>query len=138
MLIFVFGSNLEGVHGKGAALVALQYGAVFGQGEGLQGDTYALPTKHTPYQSFSLEEVSNHVETFLEHAKAHPENNYFVSRVGCGLAGFTDAQICPLFADAPRNCIFSQTWLQYMPESKYDVYKWHTDNYAATLAAKKL
>jgi hypothetical protein len=103
--IFVFGSNLAGRHGKGDALIARQrHGAIYGQGEGLQGNSYGLPTKNARIQSLPLAEVVKSVTRFLAVARAHPELNFQVEAVGCRLAGFTPAQIAPLFQDAPPNC----------------------------------
>jgi len=103
--IFVFGSNLAGRHGKGDALIALRrHGAIYGQGEGLQGDSYGLPTKNYFIESLPLHEVAKSVARFLVFARAHPEWNFDVAAVGCRLAGFTPAQIAPLFAEAPSNC----------------------------------
>ena len=103
--VFVFGSNLLGIHGAGAALFAKRnHGAVQGVGEGLRGNSYALPTKKTPYVYMGLEDVRGHVETFKAHARANPAINYQVTAVGTGRAGFSVAQIGPMFSDAPDNC----------------------------------
>jgi hypothetical protein len=105
MNIFVFGSNRAGRHGKGDALTArLHHGAIYGQGEGLQGRSYGLPTKNEYIQSLSLADVEKSVARFLEFARAHPELNFKVAAVGCRNAGFKPAQIAPLFKDAPSNC----------------------------------
>ena len=94
--IFVFGSNLQGRHGGGAADDAMRlFGAVWGQGVGLQGRSYAIPTMHGP-----VEEIKPYVDEFLAFACAHPELEFLVTRIGCGIAGFTDAQIAPLFKEA--------------------------------------
>ena len=103
--IFVFGSNLAGRHGKGAALHALKhYGAIYGQGIGLQGDSYAIPTKDYRLHPLPLADIARHVEEFKRFAANHPEMRFQVTAIGCGLAGFTPDQIAPLFADAPFNC----------------------------------
>lgn len=108
MIIFVFGSNLRGRHGKGAALTAKQkYGAIQGQAEGLQGNSYAIPTKNGILQPLPLSQVKEGVDRFVEFAKANMFMTFEVSRVGCGLAGFIPEQIAPLFKDAPDNCIFA-------------------------------
>ena len=94
--IFVFGSNLAGHHGGGAALLAWRkWGAVWGQGVGLQGQTYGIPTMHG-----GPEAIRPYVDEFVEFARRHPELTFLVTEVGCGIAGFTPAQIAPLFADA--------------------------------------
>lgn len=94
--IFVFGSNLAGHHGGGAALLAWRkWGAVWGQGVGLQGQTYGIPTMHG-----GPEAIRPYVDEFVDFARRHPEFTFLVTEVGCGIAGFTPAQIAPLFADA--------------------------------------
>jgi hypothetical protein len=102
--IFVFGSNLAGRHGKGAALFALKnHGAIYGQGEGLQGRSYGIPTKDHYIRTLHLDNIRMHVERFLEFARNHPELTFNLTAIGCGLAGYTPAQIAPMFADAPDN-----------------------------------
>lgn len=104
--VFVFGSNRQGIHGAGAALFALRYRAAqTGQGEGFAGQSYALPTKHTPNDAapdFALLQES--VVRFLKFAQVRPWLSFMVTRVGCGLAGFADAEVAPLFAQASSNC----------------------------------
>lgn len=96
--IFVFGSNLQGIHGKGAALAARQeYGAVLGVGEGRTGNAYALPTKSTPYKTRSLDAIRGSVWGFREYVKANPHNKYLIASPGCGLAGYCPNQIAPMF-----------------------------------------
>ncbi|MHB1666099.1 A1S_2505 family phage non-structural protein [Thiomonas sp.] len=111
--VFVFGSNLQGIHGAGAARFARQYReAVLGVGEGPTGSCYALPTKATPHdeEQWKLSHLQPHVERFLDHARAHPDQYFQVTAVGCGLAGFSAADIAPLFRDAPENCWFPGLW----------------------------
>ena len=94
--IFVFGSNLAGAHGGGAARIAMdKFGAVWGQGVGLQGQSYAIPTMQG-----GVETIKPYVDEFIEFAKMHPEYKFLVTRIGCGIAGFTDEEIAPLFKDA--------------------------------------
>ena len=94
--IFVFGSNLQGMHGGGAARAAVEkFGAVMGQGVGLQGQSYAIPTMQG-----GVNTILPYVEDFIAFAKQHPELTFLVTRIGCGIAGFTDAEIAPLFAGA--------------------------------------
>lgn len=94
--IFVFGSNLEGMHGGGAARLAYErFGAIMGQGVGLQGQSYGIPTMHG-----GPKEILPYVEEFIAFAKEHPEMTFLVTRIGCGIAGFTSAEIAPLFAGA--------------------------------------
>ncbi|MDD6668392.1 MAG: hypothetical protein ACI309_06525 [Candidatus Limisoma sp.] len=94
--IFVFGSNLAGMHGGGAARVAFRYfGAEWGKGVGLYGRTYAIPTMQG-----GVNTVKPYVDDFIVFAKNHPELTFLVTRIGCGIAGFRDKDIAPLFADA--------------------------------------
>lgn len=114
-MIFVFGSNLAGVHGAGAARYAMQSeGAMFGVGEGPTGNSYALPTKNRRIRTLPLITVESHVKAFLKHAKDNPQNTYKVTRIGCGLAGFKDEQIAPMFTGAPINCYFDTKWKDFL------------------------
>lgn len=113
--VFVFGSNLAGRHGKGAAAIAkLQYGAIYGVGEGIQGQSYAIPTKDEKIRSLSLIQVKRHVDTFLRYAKANPGVIFKVTAIGTGLAGFKHDDIGPMFYDAPINCILPISWRDYV------------------------
>ena len=99
--IFVFGSNLSGIHGKGAAATAKKWGAKKGVGEGLNGSTYALPTvKEKIKGPLSLEAIQRHVDKFIAVAKETPILHFYVTEVGCNLAGYTPKDIAPLFKDA--------------------------------------
>ena len=94
--IFVFGSNEAGNHAGGAARIAVEkFGAVYGQGRGLQGRSYAIPT-----MSGSLEAIAKEVDEFIQFADTHPELTFLVTRIGCGIAGYSDKDIAPLFAKA--------------------------------------
>jgi hypothetical protein len=109
--VFVFGSNLAGRHGKGAALYAKQHhGAIYGQGEGLQGNSYAIPTKDEHIRVRPLEAIAGSIATFLEVARSRPDLTFNVTPVGCGLAGYRQEQIKPLFGEWPDNCRFSKEW----------------------------
>lgn len=102
--VFVFGSNLAGRHGKGAALWARQHrGAIYGQGVGRQGNAYAIPTKDHRLQSLPLSVIQAHVDEFLRYAQGFPDVAFELTPIGCGLAGFRPAQIAPMFAGAPAN-----------------------------------
>jgi len=118
-MIFVFGSNLSGHHGMGAAAFAMKYhGARYGQGIGLQGQSYGIPTKSWNVRdSLTLEEVEKHVKDFLKFAEDNIRMTFQVTRIGCGLAGFRDDEIAPLFEDAPNNCFFDTAWKLYLPEN---------------------
>ncbi len=103
--IYVFGSNLAGIHGRGSAYHArMHFGAVRGIGQGLQGHAYGIPTKDRKLKVLPLSEIEKHVQTFIDFAKAHPELSFIIVPVGCGLAGFYPHQIAPFFKDAPPNC----------------------------------
>jgi hypothetical protein len=119
-MIFVFGSNLAGRHGAGAALTALrEHGAELGVGEGARGLSYALPTKDEKLRTLSLARVAIHVRRFLDHAARHPAETFKVTRVGCGLAGFRNEQIAPLFDGAPPNCLFDEAWRPWLPGASF-------------------
>lgn len=94
--IFVFGSNLSGMHGGGAAKVALEaFGAIWGQGVGLQGQSYGIPTMQG-----GVDTIKPFVDEFISFARQHPELFFYVTRIGCGIAGFQDREIAPLFDQA--------------------------------------
>lgn len=113
--IFVFGSNLSGRHGKGAALAARNmFGAEYGVGSGRTGRSYALPTKDRQLRTLPVGLIKEHVAQFLDYACTHPEFDFFVTRVGCELAGYRDEEIAPLFASAPANCSFAECWRAYL------------------------
>lgn len=115
--IFVFGSNLAGRHGKGAALYARQhYRAVYGQGIGLQGDAYAIPTKDMSIKTLPLTVIQGHVQAFLEFARQHPDMTFEVTAIGCGLAGYTPADIAPMFREAPANVELPEAFLSALEQ----------------------
>lgn len=113
--IFVFGSNLSGIHGGGAAKAAHKfYGAEWGVGEGLTGRSYALPTVQKEIRGkLPLEDIKAAVNRFVEFTKANPDMQFFVTRVGCVLAGYSDDVIAPMFKDA-INCNFAEDWAEYL------------------------
>ena len=109
--VFVFGSNLAGRHGKGAALTArYKYGAKLGVGVGRTGNAYAIPTKDERLRSLPLNIIQKYVANFLEYARSNPDTVFLVTRIGCGLAGYKDEQIAPFFAGAPENCYLPTEW----------------------------
>lgn len=113
--IFVFGSNQAGRHGKGAALTAVrEHGAIPGQAFGPQGFSFAIPTKDERLRPLPLWRIEMYVEAFLSFARTtqdlHPELTFKVTRIGCGLAGYKDSQIAPMFAGAPANCELPEGW----------------------------
>lgn len=94
--VFVFGSNLAGMHGAGAAWLAVQkFGAVMGCGVGLRGQSYAIPTMQG-----GVETIKPYVDEFIAFAKSRPDLFFYVTRIGCGIAGFRDREIAPLFKEA--------------------------------------
>lgn len=102
--IFVFGSNLAGRHGKGAALVASRaWGAQRGVGAGRTGDSYAIPTKSVRLRTLPLAYIKGHVDTFIAYATVHPELDFLLTAIGCGLAGYHPTDIAPMFSGAPAN-----------------------------------
>ncbi len=110
-MIFVFGSNLAGRHGKGAALCARNsHGAEYGVGVGRTGNAYAIPTKDERIRTLPLARIEKYVAEFLAYAKAHPELEFEVTKIGCGLAGYKEQQISPMFAGAPTNCHLPDWW----------------------------
>lgn len=128
--VFVFGSNLAGRHGKGAALHALQFhGAKYGHGWGWGQDmdtwasSYAIPTKDQYLRTLPLSKIKDWVDTFLIHARSHPDLTFFVTRVGCGLAANTevhDASVAPLFQPALSNCLYPPEWRIWLgPNANY-------------------
>jgi len=109
--VFVFGSNLAGRHGKGAALWARQHrGAIYGQGIGLQGNSYAIPTKDANLRTLPLQVIARHVTGFLRIARAYPEKRFQLTPIGCGLAGYKRSDIEPMFYGAPSNVIWPDEW----------------------------
>lgn len=120
--VFAFGSNRLGVHGAGAALCARrEHGAIMGRGEGLQGNSYAIPTKAAPYSTLPLEEVAKHIERFKAFAREHQDLDFNVTAIGTGRAGFSVGEIGPLFADAPDNCLLCTEFQPYRAKAAADV-----------------
>lgn len=119
--IFVFGSNTEGRHGKGAALEARRYGAIYGQPRGRQGDTYAIITKDLSkgLRSIPIESIAKEVNAFLVYAAAHPEDTFLVSPIGCGLAGYKPAEIAPLFRSSPANVQLPRQFVDILDTQKH-------------------
>lgn len=112
--IFVFGSNLSGIHGAGAAKQAIRYGARFGVPVGFMGRTFAIPTKNEKVDTMSLEEIRKFVDIFVRTSLNTPNIQYFVTRIGCGLAGYRDWQIAPMFKDCGDNCSFAEEWKEFI------------------------
>lgn len=99
--IFVFGSNLGGFHGGGAAWLAHnKFGAKMKEGVGMTGTCYAIPTKDVRIKTMLLRDIKPYVEDFIKFAKRQPSFTFLVTQVGCGLAGYKPEHIAPLFEDA--------------------------------------
>lgn len=110
--VFVFGSNLAGMHGGGAAYIAFrQFGAVMGCGVGLRGQSYAIPTMQG-----GVETIKPYVDDFIAFAREHPELFFYVTRIGCGIAGFRDKEIAPLFSEVIglENVCLPETFVNYL------------------------
>lgn len=116
--VFVFGSNLRGRHGKGAALYALNnFGAIEGRAIGLQGRSYAIPTKDARLRPLPLPIIQQHVDNFLLFSTCNPSTRFFVTQVGCGLAGYKPKDIAPMFnvpASARANLFFDPAWESFL------------------------
>jgi O-acetyl-ADP-ribose deacetylase (regulator of RNase III) len=120
-MIFVFGSNEAGIHGGGAAYFAMRrHGALKGRGVGRQGNAYAIPTMDSEIEPLPIEKIAVYIRDFLDYARAHAHEEFQVTAVGCGIAGFTHEEIAPLFKDAPPNCLFDEAWKSHLgPSKKY-------------------
>lgn len=114
-VIFVFGDNDKGIHGKGAARVALnKFGAIWGKSPNqLVGNSYGISTKKSPHKYMSLEKATKNILNFVEFTKEHPELFFFITEVGCHLAGFKESEIAPLFKECGSNCSLSINWKKY-------------------------
>lgn len=116
--IFVFGSNLSGIHGASAALIAKNiYGAIQFNGIGKQGNSYAIPTKDKNIRTLPLDAIQKYVEQFKEYTLANPDKKFWITRVGCGLAGFKNSNISPFFRGCSSNCNFPLEWKHMIEET---------------------
>lgn len=110
--IFVFGSNLAGRHGAGAAKFALQHhGAIYGQGWGLQGNSFAIPTKGYHLEVLSLDKIEKACSEFMYYAEYNPQFIFDLTPIGCGLAGYRQEEIKPFFEDKPHNVHYTKEWV---------------------------
>ena len=112
-MILVFGSNEAGRHGKGAALNARKrWGAIYGQGYGLQGQSFAIPTKDFRIQTLSIQSISGYVRAFMEFVKQNPDRMFVITAIGTGLAGYSHEEMAPLFGPIRdfKNCFFPEEW----------------------------
>lgn len=98
--VFVFGSNLAGIHGKGAALQAKKFGATYRRSHGLDGNVYGIPTKDQNLKILQLDRIQKYIDNFIFDASNYTEKIFLVTKIGCGLAGYTPEQIAPLFKEA--------------------------------------
>lgn len=114
--IFVFSSNLSGIHGAGAAKFALQhYGAIYGNGIGPQGESYAIPTKDFQINTLPLQEIKKYITDFVMFSRENQNKIFHLTRVGCGLAGYKDRDIAPLFNGIEFNVKVSSLWIPFFP-----------------------
>jgi hypothetical protein len=114
--IFVFGSNLAGRHGKGAALHARNFhGAIYGKGEGRQGRSYAIPTKDYQLNTLPLTVIEQHIATFLKHARNNPQDTFLLTPIGTGLAGYEIYEILDILNNysITSNVVFTKEWFGY-------------------------
>lgn len=122
--VFVFGSNTAGVHGAGAAKFAYEKkGAQWGKSYGHYGDSFAIPTQDRDIETLPLEVIEYFVHGFIAYAYTHPKLNFQVSRIGCGLTGYKDSDIAPMFGLAPENCMFDEHWKPWLQGYRYFTYK---------------
>lgn len=113
-VIFVFGSNLAGIHGAGSAKVAVrQWGAEYGVANGRTGQAYAIPTRNKRFKTLDLISIQRYVSQFLAYARANPKLWFTTVQIGCGLAGYEPYQIAPMFAGAPLNVHLPAGWRDY-------------------------
>lgn len=113
--VFVFGSNLLGAHAGGAARVAQDaFGAEDGLAEGPAGRSYAIPTLGRHGGQLPLSDIAASASAFLRYAQANPGTTFFVTRIGCGIAGFRNEEIAPMFRGAPENCSFAEGWREWL------------------------
>jgi len=114
--VFVFGSNEAGIHGAGAAKLAVEkFGAKMGMGYGLQGQSFGIPTKDTFIRTLSLDKIEFYIYSFLSEVMEYPDTEFLVTKIGCGLAGYSEEEIANLFKGKfiPENVI--------LPESFYNI-----------------
>ena len=111
----MFGSNLAGRHGAGAARQAMQqFGARYGIGEGPTGQCYAIPTKDSTVTTLPLDAIKVHVEKFLDFAEENGYRTFLLTEIGCGLAGYSPKDIAPFFRNAPLNVVLPERFKSYI------------------------
>lgn len=122
--IFVFGSNLKGSHDTGAALLATKkFGAESGIGEGLTGKTYAIPTRDKDLKVLFLKDIKKHVDKFITYAGYNPTTHFLVTKISCGLTGYSIKDIAPLFANCVyfKNIHLPREFIEYLQTSYYNL-----------------
>ena len=113
--VWVFGSNVTGIHAAGEARMAKNnFGAVYGVSEGRMRDSYAIPVKSKNLQSLPIPTLQDNVARFFEHVKSCPRERFYITKVGCGTGEYKDELVAPLFMDAPPNCSFSADWKHHL------------------------
>ncbi|AGA67257.1 hypothetical protein BPP43_10415 [Brachyspira pilosicoli P43/6/78] len=118
--VFVFGSNTEGMHAGGAARMAMNWGAVYGKAFGLQGKTFAIPTvDYTRSGKMSIDEIKKYVDEFLDFTIKNKDKKFFVTEIGCGIAGFKVSEIAPLFRKALEysNVYLPERFINYLKDN---------------------
>lgn len=116
--VFVFGSNLAGKHHGGAAAIAVEhFGALLGVGRGWSGQSFAIPTMNEHLQQMPLSQIQHYVDDFKIYTKNHPKNKYFLTAIGCGIAGYTVEEIAPMFKGISRNVIFPQSFRPFVEKA---------------------
>jgi hypothetical protein len=121
--VMVFGSNLAGIHGAGAAHAAMNlYFAKWGKGVGHHGNSYAIPTKDERIRTLPLARVAEYVDDFIVYARKNPELTFYVTKIGCGLAGFKESDIAPLFVQCLKldNVLLPRDFLNIMAKDGYE------------------
>lgn len=116
--IFVFGSNMAGTHQGGAAKTALlHFGATKGVGRGWAGQSFAIPTMNEHLQQMPLSQIQHYIEDFKIYTKNHPKMKYFITAVGCGVAGYKVEEIAPMFKGISRNVIFPVSFRPFVEKT---------------------
>ena len=112
--VFVFGSNLAGKHNGGGARIALEkFGAIYGQAVGNQGQSYAIPTLGYNFEKISLTDIRYYIDLFFNYAYNHPQFEFLVTKIGCGIAGYDVSEIAPLLLNPFKNIILPEEFVKY-------------------------
>lgn len=115
--VFVFGSNLAGKHGGGAARQALEsFGAKLGNGRGMQGQSWALPTLGFNFEKLSLDEIEENLNDLKEYAQHNPNTEFLLTKIGCGIANFEVSEIAQLCSNMPSNVILPKEFIDFLKE----------------------